>query len=110
MRKTVVDYADIPARKRLVRSSPRKLRGKTNSLLKNATFQPAARIRDAPKLFERVAILADPANFAPRAATVGSIALPAFLGGRRDDLWGLLPKYHRLSAAEEKLAARTQRP
>lgn len=56
------------------------------------------------------AIFADAANFAPRATTVGEIAAVAFQEGRRDDLWGLVPKYHRLSAAEEKRAARTAGP
>ena len=47
----------------------------------------------------------DAANFAPRATTVGELAAEAYQQGRRDDLWGLIPKYLRLSAAEEKRAA-----
>ena len=52
------------------------------------------------------AILEDTANFAPRATTVGELAAKAFQQGRRDDLWGLIPKYLRQSAAEEHRAAR----
>ena len=52
------------------------------------------------------AILEDVANFAPRATTVGQLAAKAYQQGRREDLWGLTPKYLRLSAAEEKRAAR----
>lgn len=51
-----------------------------------------------------LAICAEAANFAPRAVTVGELAAEAFQNGRRDDLWGLVPKYLRLSAAEEKRA------
>jgi len=47
---------------------------------------------------------ADPTQRAPRATTVGEIAWHAHQLGRRDDVWGLVPKYHRLSAAEEKRA------
>ncbi len=53
------------------------------------------------------AILEDAANFAPRAVTVGELAAEAYQQGRRDDLWGLLPTYLRLSAAEEKRAAQS---
>jgi tRNA threonylcarbamoyladenosine biosynthesis protein TsaB len=39
----------------------------------------------------------------PTAATVGQVAWQAYQAGQRDDVWKLLPNYHRLSAAEEKL-------
>jgi len=42
--------------------------------------------------------------WAPRAATVGLLALSRYEAGQRDDLWSLVPIYHRASAAEEKLA------
>lgn len=51
------------------------------------------------------AIFAEAENFAPRAATVGELAAEAFQRGRRDDVWALVPKYYRISAAEEKRAA-----
>jgi tRNA threonylcarbamoyladenosine biosynthesis protein TsaB len=38
----------------------------------------------------------------PRAATVGLLAGRAYDRGQRDDLWQLVPKYLRRSAAEEK--------
>lgn len=38
----------------------------------------------------------------PRAATVGQLAYTQFLAGRRDDVWSLVPRYFRESAAEEK--------
>jgi tRNA threonylcarbamoyladenosine biosynthesis protein TsaB len=41
----------------------------------------------------------------PRAETVGRLALRDFLAGRRDDLWQLVPRYLRRSAAEEKREA-----
>jgi tRNA threonylcarbamoyladenosine biosynthesis protein TsaB len=40
----------------------------------------------------------------PTAATLGRIALRDYQFGRRDDLWKLVPKYYRPSAAEEKAA------
>jgi tRNA threonylcarbamoyladenosine biosynthesis protein TsaB len=40
--------------------------------------------------------------WAPRAATVGQLGLDRFEAGQRDDLWRLVPLYHRASAAEEK--------
>jgi tRNA threonylcarbamoyladenosine biosynthesis protein TsaB len=43
-------------------------------------------------------------DWAPRAATVGLLALPRFDAGQRDDVWSLVPVYHRASAAEEKMA------
>jgi tRNA threonylcarbamoyladenosine biosynthesis protein TsaB len=39
----------------------------------------------------------------PRAAQVAQLAARDYAAGRRDDLWTLLPRYSRRSAAEEKL-------
>jgi tRNA threonylcarbamoyladenosine biosynthesis protein TsaB len=39
----------------------------------------------------------------PRAAQVARLAARDYAAGRRDDLWKLLPRYSRRSAAEEKL-------
>jgi tRNA threonylcarbamoyladenosine biosynthesis protein TsaB len=39
----------------------------------------------------------------PTAAALGELAWIYWCAGRRDDLWGLLPKYARVSYAEEKL-------
>lgn len=44
----------------------------------------------------------------PKAATVAHLAARDYAAGRRDDLWKLLPRYSRRSAAEEKWEA-TQR-
>ena len=41
-------------------------------------------------------------DWAPRAATVGKLAVAHYQQGRRDDLFRLAPQYYRLSAAEEK--------
>ncbi|MCE9604127.1 MAG: tRNA (adenosine(37)-N6)-threonylcarbamoyltransferase complex dimerization subunit type 1 TsaB [Planctomycetia bacterium] len=38
----------------------------------------------------------------PRADTVAQLAAELHAGGRRDDLWNLIPYYGRLAAAEEK--------
>jgi len=45
---------------------------------------------------------ADSANWAPRAATIGQIAYERFSGGVRRDVFQLMPRYFRRSAAEEK--------
>ena len=42
----------------------------------------------------------------PRAAVVGHLAVRYHAQGRRDDLWKLVPRYYRRSAAEEKWEAR----
>jgi tRNA threonylcarbamoyladenosine biosynthesis protein TsaB len=42
----------------------------------------------------------------PRAAVVGRLAVRYYTQGRRDDLWKLVPRYYRRSAAEEKWEAR----
>jgi tRNA threonylcarbamoyl adenosine modification protein YeaZ len=46
----------------------------------------------------------------PRAAVVGRLAVRYHAEGRRDDLWKLVPRYYRRSAAEEKWEARMGRP
>ena len=53
----------------------------------------------------------DPKDWPPRAAAVARLAWRDWQAGRRDDLWKLLPRYSRQSAAEEKWeAARGSRP
>jgi tRNA threonylcarbamoyladenosine biosynthesis protein TsaB len=42
----------------------------------------------------------------PHAAIVGRLAVRYYAEGRRDDLWKLVPRYYRRSAAEEKWEAR----
>ena len=49
------------------------------------------------------ATLAPAESWAPRALTVGRLALMRHGAGQRDDPWKLVPLYHRPSAAEEKL-------
>ena len=44
----------------------------------------------------------EPADWAPRAATVGMLAVAQYENGHRDDLFRLAPQYYRPSAAEEK--------
>lgn len=44
----------------------------------------------------------DPAYWLPSAATLALLAERQFRAGRRDDLWKLVPRYWRISAAEEK--------
>jgi tRNA threonylcarbamoyladenosine biosynthesis protein TsaB len=46
--------------------------------------------------------LVEPQFRNPQAKTVGRLGYDYFLAGRRDDLWGLVPRYYRKSAAEEK--------
>lgn len=48
----------------------------------------------------------DPQYWRPRAATVARLAWRDWQAGRRDDLWKLLPRYSRQSAAEEKWEAK----
>jgi len=38
----------------------------------------------------------------PRASAVGQLAWREYRSGQRDDLWALVPRYYRASAAEEK--------
>ncbi len=69
-------------------------------------------VRVAKRLPAGAAVV-DPALGAPRAATVGQLALRHFIQGQRDDLWSFAPHYYRASAAEEKYAAgspETRRP
>jgi len=56
----------------------------------------ASRLRDD-------VIVSPTETWTPMAATVGQLAWRAYQSGQRQDLWNLLPKYLRLSAAEEKL-------
>lgn len=44
----------------------------------------------------------DPQYWSPAAATVARLAVRDYAAGRRDDLWSLVPRYFRRSAAEEK--------
>jgi tRNA threonylcarbamoyladenosine biosynthesis protein TsaB len=46
--------------------------------------------------------LAEPRFWIPRASVVGFLADAQYRGGRRDDVWELVPQYSRRSAAEEK--------
>ena len=57
------------------------------------------------KLADRVpaqVTLLDPQYWRPKAATVARLAGRDYAAGRRDDLWKLVPRYSRRSAAEEK--------
>jgi len=47
-------------------------------------------------------VVLDERYWAPRAATVARLAGRDHAAGRRDDLWSLVPRYSRRSAAEEK--------
>jgi tRNA threonylcarbamoyladenosine biosynthesis protein TsaB len=44
----------------------------------------------------------------PMAASVGRVAWRRYSAGHRDDVWKLLPRYYRSSAAEEKAAQRNK--
>ncbi len=50
-------------------------------------------------------VVLDESYWAPRAATVARLAARDHAAGRRDDIWSLVPRYSRRSAAEEKLDA-----
>jgi len=57
------------------------------------------------KLIDRVPAhltLLDPQYWSPTAAAVAGLAARLHAAGRRDDLWSLIPRYFRRSAAEEK--------
>ncbi len=56
---------------------------------------------------DRVTVL-DPRYWPPRASTVARIAAREYASGRRDDLWKLVPRYSRRSAAEEKWEKRNR--
>lgn len=47
-----------------------------------------------------------PQYWHPTATGVGRLAIERYAAGQRDDLWRLVPRYYRLSAAEEKWAER----
>lgn len=49
--------------------------------------------------------IAPESTWQPDAATVALITAELYAAGRRDDLWAMVPRYGRLAAAEEKLAA-----
>jgi tRNA threonylcarbamoyladenosine biosynthesis protein TsaB len=55
----------------------------------------------ADRLPERLAVL-DPHCWAPTAGAVARLAVRDYARGRRDDVWSLVPRYGRPSAAEEK--------
>ena len=44
----------------------------------------------------------------PQAGWVGRLAWRFHAAGHRDDVWRLAPEYHRMSAAEEKLASQSR--
>jgi hypothetical protein len=48
----------------------------------------------------------DPRFWSPTAASVGRVAARRYAAGEREDLWTLVPRYCRPSAAEEKWARR----
>lgn len=62
----------------------------------------------ASKLAPQLANILPPENVIacePQASVAARLAWRDYQAGRRDDLWTLLPQYHRPSAAEEKRAA-----
>lgn len=44
----------------------------------------------------------DPSHWSPSAAAVARLAVRRYAAGQRDDVWTLVPRYSRPSAAEEK--------
>lgn len=46
--------------------------------------------------------VAAPEHWQPMAGAIGRLALERHVGGHGDDLWSLVPRYYRPSAAEEK--------
>ncbi len=52
----------------------------------------------------------EPQCWAPTAAAVARLAARHYAAGQRDDVWSLVPKYYRRSAAEEKHQADSRRP
>ena len=52
----------------------------------------------------------DPQSWAPSAAAVAQVAFRDYEAGHRDDLWSLVPRYSRRSAAEEKWDKRHRKP
>lgn len=62
--------------------------------------------RGLEKIRERVPAdvrMAASESWEPRAAVVGRLAWRDYCAGRREDLWGLMPVYLRLSYADEKV-------
>ena len=55
----------------------------------------------ADRVPDGLAVL-DPEYWAPSAAAVARVAVRDYARGRRDDVWSLVPRYSRPSAAEEK--------
>ncbi len=60
----------------------------------------------ADRVPDRLTVL-DPAYWPPKAAAVARLAAQTYAAGRRDDLWNLVPRYSRRSAAEEKWARKS---
>jgi tRNA threonylcarbamoyladenosine biosynthesis protein TsaB len=48
------------------------------------------------------ALAVEPRYWRPQAACVARLAVWLYAAGRRDDIWSLVPRYSRRSAAEEK--------
>jgi len=55
----------------------------------------------ADRVPQHVAVV-DPRYWRPKASSVARLARRDYASGRRDDLWTLVPRYSRRSAAEEK--------
>ena len=62
----------------------------------------------ADRVPEGVTML-DPQYWAPSAAVLAKLAERHYAAGRRDDLWKLVPRYSRRSAAEEKWEEKRKR-
>lgn len=54
--------------------------------------------------------LVDPRHWSPKAASVGRVAARRYAAGERGDLWTLVPRYYRRSAAEERWEAKKTGP
>jgi tRNA threonylcarbamoyladenosine biosynthesis protein TsaB len=59
-------------------------------------------LRSASRELPAAVRVLDPQYWSPTASAVGRLAARRFASGHRDDLWTLLPRYYRRSAAEEK--------
>jgi tRNA threonylcarbamoyladenosine biosynthesis protein TsaB len=62
----------------------------------------AGTVITGPVLRKLAGRVPDPQYWPPKAAAVARLAERLYAAGRRDDLWGLVPRYFRRSAAEEK--------
>ncbi|MEX2316102.1 MAG: tRNA (adenosine(37)-N6)-threonylcarbamoyltransferase complex dimerization subunit type 1 TsaB [Pirellulales bacterium] len=71
----------------------------------HVTGPPLARLQG--RLPEGVVAVTPDECWQPTAAGVGQVAWQAYQNGQRDDVWTLVPRYYRPSAAEEKAARRT---